>query len=179
MAERNAERTKTAILEAAEDLFARQGFERTSLHEIAAAAGFARSTPAYFFKTKQQLYDTVLENALERGRAAMRPAFEAAIGAPSSERALDTIVGDVLAFLAHDEKYVLIMQREALAPRPSLAALLTEPALAEARMGSRTRSATKIPTTSSSNSPRLPGSRSPRPGHSWQRSASTLETLNS
>jgi AcrR family transcriptional regulator len=135
MPERNAERTKTAILEAAEDLFARQGFERTSLHEIAAAAGFARSTPAYFFKTKQQLYDTVLENALERGRAAMRPAFEAAIGAPSSERALDTIVGDVLAFLAHDEKYVLIMQREALAPRPSLAALLTEPALAEARMG--------------------------------------------
>lgn len=131
---RNPERTKSAILEAAENLFAREGFERTSLHEIAAAAGVGRSTPAYFFKTKQQLYDTVLERVLERGRAAMRPAYEAALTAPSPERALDTIVGNVLTFLARDEKYVLIMQREALAPRPSLAALLTEETLAEARV---------------------------------------------
>ena len=134
MVERDAERTKTAILEAAENLFAHQGFERTSLQDIAAAAGYARSTPAYFFKTKQQLYDTVLENALERGQEAMRPAFEAAVRAPSPEGALDIIVGAILTFLAHDETYVLIMQREALAPRPSLAALLTDATLSEARV---------------------------------------------
>lgn len=135
MAGRDAERTKAAILQAAEDLFARRGFDRTSLQQIGEAAGVARSTPAYFFKTKQQLYDTVLENALERGRAAMQPAFEAALSAPSPEHALDAAVGGILDFLAHDQNYVLILQREALAERPSLAALLADDGLTDARTG--------------------------------------------
>jgi AcrR family transcriptional regulator len=134
MPDRDAERSKRTILQAAEDLFARDGFERTSLQQIAEAAGFGRSTPAYFFSTKQQLYDTVLRQVLERGRAAVRPAFEAALTSPSPEQALDTIVGDLLHFLARDQNYVLIMQREALAARPSLAALLAEESLAEARI---------------------------------------------
>lgn len=133
MAQRDAERTKSAILGAAEDLFARRGFDRTSLQQIGEAAGVARSTPAYFFKTKQQLYDTVLGNALERGRAAMQPAFEAALSAPSPEHALEAAVGAILDFLAHDQNYVLLMQREALAERPSLAALLADEALTDAR----------------------------------------------
>ena len=132
-AERNAGRTKAAILRAAEDLFARRGFDRTSLQQIGETAGVARSTPAYFFKTKQQLYDAVLKKALERGQAAIRPAFEAALTAPSPEDALDTFVADVLAFLAHDKNFVLIMQREALAPQASLTALLSGAALAKAR----------------------------------------------
>jgi TetR/AcrR family transcriptional regulator len=133
VAERNAERTKAAILRAAEDLFARRGFERTSLQQIGEAAGVARSTPAYFFKTKQQLYDTVLGNTLARGRAAMQPAFEAALSAPSPEHALEAAVVGILDFLAHDRNYVLIMQRESLAERPSLAALLADEARADTR----------------------------------------------
>jgi TetR/AcrR family transcriptional regulator len=130
---RDPERTRAAILETAETLFARQGFSETSLQEIGEAAGFARSTPAYFFHSKQELYDAVLTRALERAREAMRPAFEAAGAGASPEEALDTLVGGFLEFLAGDENYVLLVQREALAPRPSLPALVDQEALGEAR----------------------------------------------
>ena len=133
MPERDAERTRRAILAAAEDLFARDGFERTSMQRIGEAAGVARSTPAYFFRSKQALYDDVLRGTLERGREAMRPAFEAAAATDSAEEALDGIIGRFLDFLAGDRNYVLLMQREALAERPSLAAVLEEEALQESR----------------------------------------------
>ena len=64
---RDAERTREAILIAAEDHFARRGFEGTSLQQIAEAAGVARSTPAYFFGSKDALYDAVLARAVARG----------------------------------------------------------------------------------------------------------------
>lgn len=121
------------ILAAAEDLFARHGFEGTSLQRIGEAAGFARSTPAYFFQSKQALYDAVLRRALDRGRETMRPAFEATAASASPEQALDMLVGRFLAFLAGDQNYVLLMQREALAERPSLPALIDEEALDETR----------------------------------------------
>ncbi len=130
---RDAERTKEAILVAAEDRFARLGFEGTSLQEIAEAAGVARSTPAYFFHSKQALYDAVLRRALDRGREAMQPAFEAVATTAPPEQTLDTLVGRFLEFLAGDENYVLLVQREALAARPSLPALVDEEALADSR----------------------------------------------
>ena len=139
MAERNAERTrdaertKAAILVAAEDCFAHRGFEGTSVQEIAEAAGVARSTPVYFFQSKQALYDAVLRRALKRGREAMQPAFEAVgANAPPAE-VLDTLVGRFLEFLAGDENYVLLVQREALAARPSLPTLVDEEALGDSR----------------------------------------------
>jgi len=130
---RDPERTRNAILETAETLFAHQGFGETTLQQIGEAAGFARSTPAYFFQSKQELYDAALRGALDRGRETMQPAFEAVGAAASPAQALDTLVGRFLEFLAGDENYVLLMQREALAPRPSLPALLDQEALGETR----------------------------------------------
>ena len=130
---RDPERTQTAILETAETLFARHGFSETTLQQIGEAAGFARSTPAYFFQSKQALYDAVLTRALERAREAMRPAVAAAGAGASPEQAIDTLVGRFLDFLAGDENYVLLIQREALASRPSLPALVDEEALGETR----------------------------------------------
>lgn len=130
---RDPERTRTAILETAETLFARQGFSDTSLQQIGEAAGFARSTPAYFFQSKQELYDAVLRGALERARETMRPAVEAVGAGASPEKALDTLVGRFLDFLAGDENYVLLVQREALAAQPSLPTLVDEEAVAETR----------------------------------------------
>jgi len=133
VAERDAERTRRAILDTAETLFARRGFAETSLQQIGETAGFARSTPGYFFRSKQALYDDVLLRALERAREAMRPAFDAAAKAASRTEALDAIVGGLLEFLAADPNYVRLVQREALADRPSLPTLLGEEALEEMR----------------------------------------------
>lgn len=59
-----AEASKRAILDAAEALFARKGYEATSLQEISGRAGVTRGLPTYFFGSKEDLYRAVLERAL-------------------------------------------------------------------------------------------------------------------
>ncbi|HLZ21076.1 MAG TPA: TetR/AcrR family transcriptional regulator [Ktedonobacterales bacterium] len=56
-----AEASKRAILDAAEALFAQQGYEATSLQEISDRAGVTRGLPTYFFGSKEDLYRAVLE----------------------------------------------------------------------------------------------------------------------
>lgn len=65
---RDADRTREAILQAASRLFARQGYEATTMAQIASAAGVARGTPSYFFGSKEGLWKAVLE---AHSRAAM------------------------------------------------------------------------------------------------------------
>ena len=109
---RDAERTKEAILVAAEDRFARLGFHGTSLQQIGEAAGVARSTPAYFFGSKEALYDAVLGRAVARAQEAMARAYAAETS--SATDAVESYVGAFLDFLGHDQNFVRLIQREAL-----------------------------------------------------------------
>jgi len=72
--ERNPLRTREAILDAAEEVFAEQGYDSTSLQVIGTRAGVSRGTPGYFFGSKPDLYQAVLERCFGRARAAMRSA---------------------------------------------------------------------------------------------------------
>src|SRR5438270_518193 len=112
---RDAERTKEAILIAAEDRFARLGFDGTSLQQIGEAAGGARSTPAYFFRSKEALYDAVLARAVTRAQEAMARAYAEEDEDRSAEDAVESYVGAFLDFLGHDRNFVRLIQREALA----------------------------------------------------------------
>jgi len=112
---RDAERTKEAILVAAEDRFARLGFDGTSLQQIGEAAGVARSTPAYFFRSKEALYDAVLARAVARAQEAMARAYAEEHEDRSAEDAVESYVGAFLDFLGHDQNFVRLIQREALA----------------------------------------------------------------
>jgi len=110
---RDAERTREAILAAAEDAFAGMGFEGASLHRIGEAAGVARSTPAYFFGSKDALYEAVLARVIERAQEAMARAY--ARGEDSSaEDAVDQFVAALVDFLGHDRNFIRLIQREAL-----------------------------------------------------------------
>jgi AcrR family transcriptional regulator len=60
---RDAERSRAAILDAAEALFAERGFEAVTLSQVGASAGVSRGTPGYFFGTKEALYTRVVERA--------------------------------------------------------------------------------------------------------------------
>lgn len=51
--------TRSLILDAAEQLFASQGYAATSTREIAAAAGVRQSMIAYYFQSKQVLFEEV------------------------------------------------------------------------------------------------------------------------
>jgi TetR/AcrR family transcriptional regulator len=111
---RDPERTREAILAAAEESFARRGFEGTSLQQIGEAAGVARSTPAYFFGRKAALYDAVLARVIARARGTMARAYAKGEQAPSVEDAVESYVGAAIEFLAHDRNFVRLIQREAL-----------------------------------------------------------------
>jgi AcrR family transcriptional regulator len=48
------------ILDAALDLFARSGYDRTSVREIARASGLSQAGLLYYYKTKEELFSEVL-----------------------------------------------------------------------------------------------------------------------
>jgi TetR/AcrR family transcriptional regulator len=58
-----AERTKAAILAAAENHFSRLGFAATRLEDIADELGMTRAALFYYFKDKQMLYDAMIADA--------------------------------------------------------------------------------------------------------------------
>ncbi|HWM45670.1 MAG TPA: TetR/AcrR family transcriptional regulator [Xanthobacteraceae bacterium] len=56
--------TREDIVEAADDLFYRQGFEHTSFSDIADAVHISRGNFYYYFKTKDEILDAVINERL-------------------------------------------------------------------------------------------------------------------
>ncbi|MES2125067.1 MAG: TetR family transcriptional regulator [Gemmatimonadota bacterium] len=112
---RDAERTRTQVLDAAEALFAERGFAASSMAEIGARAGVSRGTPGYFFRTKELLYRAVMERsfaeALETVRAGRVRALRS--GRPRAE-VLEGAVSDYVDFVAAHPLFIRLIQREAL-----------------------------------------------------------------
>jgi len=118
---RDAARSREAILRAAEDLFAERGFDAVSLGQIAAASGLSRGAPNYFFGSKEQLYQAVLEAVFrdreEATRQACQPlrAWASSRGKASVRRALTQAVEGYLDFLLRRPAFYKLIQREELA----------------------------------------------------------------
>lgn len=113
---RNPVRTRAAILDAAEKLFAAKGFDATSLSEVGTAAGVSRGTPGYFFGSKADLYQAVLDRSFSEVREAVRAGRARAL---ASNQAPDAIlagaVSDYFDFLAARPNFIRLIEREALA----------------------------------------------------------------
>lgn len=130
---RNPQRSREAILNAAEQLFAERGFENTSLQDIGAAAGVSRGTPAYFFGSKEQLYRTVLERALHADHA-MVDGLRAQLTQPNTtiETVVAAVVGGVIDFLVARPTFLQLIEREArsgsrfLGSTPALPTVLSD-----------------------------------------------------
>jgi AcrR family transcriptional regulator len=113
--ERNAGRSREAILDAAELLFAERGYDASSLNDLGAAAGVSRGTPGYFFGGKEQLYRAVLERCLERVRQAVRSGRERALASREPpEVVLAGAVGEYFDFILANPAFVRLLEREAL-----------------------------------------------------------------
>lgn len=110
---RDPDRSRTAILDAAEDLFARKGFEATSLEEVGRAAGLSRGTPRYFFGSKEDLYRVVLERVFVDARGWVARGRAAASGA-AAEVVIAEAVGSYVDFLASRPTFVRLAGWEAL-----------------------------------------------------------------
>ncbi len=134
MSPRSADQTREAVLAAAEELFARKGYEVASLQEIGDAAGVSRGLPSYFFGSKERLHEAVVARVVARGREALRPVYERAAEGDPAQVVSDLIDG-YLDFLAGDPNFVLIVQREALRGGASVSNALHGGALEEALAG--------------------------------------------
>jgi TetR/AcrR family acrAB operon transcriptional repressor len=78
----DAQHTREALLDAAELLFAQRGVSRTSLQEIAKAAGLTRGAVYWHFKDKAELFNAMMERStlpMEEAVQNMDPAPEAAL----------------------------------------------------------------------------------------------------
>ncbi|GAA1796977.1 helix-turn-helix domain-containing protein [Agromyces neolithicus] len=87
------ERTQAALLEAGLDLFERQGYEATTVAEIARAAGVTEMTFFRYFAAKEHLllddpYDPVLTAAIAQQPRELAPFTRAARGIRAAWRAL-------------------------------------------------------------------------------------------
>ena len=107
-ARRDAARSRRAILEAAEQMFAEHGYRGTTLEAIARKAGLSRATPSYFFGSKDALYREVLESLYEAREHALEQAFApvrawASAGEPAASdrgRLADALAAGVAGYFA-------------------------------------------------------------------------------
>ena len=119
--ERNPSLTRAAILDAAEKLFAAKGFDATSLNEVGTAAGVSRGTPGYFFGSKADLYQAVLDRSFTEVREAVRAGRARALASNQTPDAiLAGAVSDYFDFLAARPNFIRLIEREALNGGPQL-----------------------------------------------------------
>lgn len=84
-----SERTRAAVLAAAEALFAERGFAETRLEDVAEAVGIRRASIFYYFEDKPALYDAVLADVFGGLRDRIEPVLLAP--KPLTDRALDAV----------------------------------------------------------------------------------------
>jgi TetR/AcrR family transcriptional regulator len=119
---RDAERSRQAILDAAERLFAEHGYAATSMQAIGAAAGLARATPAYFFGSKDALYEQVLRRVHDARSEALGEAcapLHAWANAPGADHAalreaIAEVVDGYMSFLERRPTFARLIEWESL-----------------------------------------------------------------
>lgn len=102
---RSAEERKREILNAAEVIFCRKGYEGTSVNDILEAVDIAKGTFYYYFVSKEAVMDAIIDhhvsNARERGEYMVSqplPVFEKLMGVIMSAQATapnDGFVGEL------------------------------------------------------------------------------------
>jgi AcrR family transcriptional regulator len=115
---RDADASRRAILDAAEELFSQRGYDRSSLGEIGRRAGVSAALPAYFYGGKAGLYGAVLERLLAEREERLEPLATRA--AEELERggelraAIELLIDGYIDFLREHTTLVRLMGREAL-----------------------------------------------------------------
>ncbi len=97
------------ILEAADTLFGRRGYDGTSMRDIAAAAGVNKALVFYYFGNKDKLFERVLEGYYQAHTDALRDAF-AADGSPGER--LHRVIDAYVDFVDANRRWPRLVQSQ-------------------------------------------------------------------
>ncbi len=103
--------TEQAILDAAERLFLEKGFARTSTTEIAKAAGCNQALVHYYFRTKDNLFESIFES---KARILLSGFHGIQGSATTFEQALTRLVGSHFDLLAANPRIPSLLATELL-----------------------------------------------------------------
>lgn len=121
--ERHKAETRTAILSTALDLFERQGYENTTVEDIAAEAGIAARTFFRYFESKTAL---VLHAGHDHDHDSDHDLVEALVARPASEsptEALAAVLRDKLGAFFEDDNHLTLRQLRVVIAEPTLRVL--------------------------------------------------------
>jgi AcrR family transcriptional regulator len=107
--------TRTRLLDAAAQEFARAGLERASVDAISLAAGYAKGTIYNYFASKEELFLAVVEEAMAQA-AASSPVLA---DAPARERLAAVLTG-FCAWVREHDAFARVLVRECLMGTPGL-----------------------------------------------------------
>jgi len=85
---RSREQTRQRLLDAALQIFARNGFERATVDEIVGKAGFSKGAFYVHFESKEDLFWEIFRQRIEARKETLRHAIEPSIGIAENQRRL-------------------------------------------------------------------------------------------
>ena len=111
---------RTAILEAAAQLFGQVGFEGTSMTAVASAAGEKKTLVQYHFRYKQQLWEETVAYVWQQRNEALPTFLTIAPDDLSALATMEDLCRYILKFTFANPTWVKIMFQEASTPGPRL-----------------------------------------------------------
>lgn len=112
--EQRKQKTKMAILNAAMQLFAAKGYERTSIADLARVAGIGKGTVYSYFRKKSEIFLAFCEEQMEITRATIVETDTPAM--PLLER-LVAIYREDFRFIFQNPEFGRILMRETFYPK--------------------------------------------------------------
>ncbi len=125
-----ADERREQILATAEEIFAAEGFERTSIADICTAARIGRGTLYQYFENKHSVFRTLVAQHVERIKSLMRPFAEADLPPPRDRQELLAMLSGrlerIFETVDRNRSFYLILLREAPARHAGAADLARE-----------------------------------------------------
>jgi AcrR family transcriptional regulator len=101
---------RAAVLRAAIDLFIAQGYDATSISDLAASLGVTKSAVYHHFPSKESLLAAALDEALEGLDAAVAEAARATDGRSAHDRLRATVLAAVRLLAEHRPAVTLLLR---------------------------------------------------------------------
>lgn len=119
-AEQRREHRRLEILQAAKNVFAERGYHSASISDIIKSAGIARGTFYLYFSSKDAVFESILELAIEELETRII-SVEVGEGAPPPAMQLQQNVSRVLNYMLADRALIQLILNHGLPPDTDVA----------------------------------------------------------